>query len=130
MVIGFRHTEHQVGLAHLAALRKFWQAGIVGRIAFRHPGVHPCADGFDFLGTQDALAHKMTVVGIRRPRRHVPDGGHILYECTVGGHFIVCSEGHGTDLTGPVAFRAGIVDDRGHVEVIGDLGLNDANQDE
>jgi len=119
--VGLGHAEHQIGIAHLAAVRKLGQSGVVCRVALQHTAVHPGADRLDFISTQYAFPHEMAVFRIWRPRRHVADGGHVLDEGPIGGHFVIGREGHGTDFTRSVAFCAGVVDDRGHIGVVGDL---------
>ena len=122
---GFRHAQHEVGLANLTALGEIREAGVVGRISFRHSVGNPRADECLLVVGQKPLSTQRAVVVVRGPRRHVVRLGDVLNEVAVSRHFRVGGKRHRTDFTRAVTFGALGVDDRRDVGVEGDGGLGD-----
>src|SRR5207247_4343145 len=93
-----RHLDNHVGL-DAPAIDELHRRRSIFRIAFDCAAVGPRGQRLDGVVTQSPVIDEVTIVRLRKPRRHLPADYSSLYASGPGPRLPVRPGGHGSDYT-------------------------------
>ena len=109
-----RHLDNHVGL-DAPAIDELHRRRSIFRIAFNCAAIGPRDQRLDGVVTQSPVIDEVTVVRIRKPRRHLPADYSRLYAFCPGPRVFVGHEGHGSDFTRTMTGLAVLLKNRKNV---------------
>ena len=112
--------HHQVGFAERPARTPHRHRRQIRLRPFRRPFLGPLLQESDLLHRQTTLPDQVDQIPIRQPRRHDPAPGHVHDLLRVFPRVLVAQQREGRGLTGPMAARAVLENNRRDVLVEGD----------
>lgn len=104
------HGKNQIRRAILPGFAVHGRLWRCGRIAFRHAAGNPLCDLRNLFAAKPSLIRKLSITGLRQPRRHIPrrrDAGHLW---SPSSRVLVGEQAEGTRATGMMTGGAVAID--------------------